>query len=386
MVGVFLRIVAMTFFVHPDLKSQYFHGQFLSQGVTNIYKYLENNSQILPYRDSFNYPILTYYFLGSWQWISQLWLGDRLGLWLNDWGPDGYHFPQIFSILLTLKLPYLVIDLVLFTILWKTFTSLKVRNKLVWIWALNPFSLYGIYMIGQFDIIPAGLCLVALLIWHKNKNIFWPLLLLALATVFKSYPILLFPFFLLRIDNWKAAAKSILPMLIGTGMLLTQPQTGLVDRIFLANIDLGYGQKISWFFVIYALGVLLSWQKRHKPEMWFEFLLVPLLVISLSHFNAQWIIWSSLLFIPLLAINFEKYWTVILIVLVGFGGVMGMLADRWMTIGMLTPLNRYVDTYPPLVELLGKASLLPLHIQSMSHGMLLAGAIWILYQSYNHEA
>ena len=42
MVGILLRIMAMAFFVHPDLKSQYFHGQFLSKGV--VIKSIDANS------------------------------------------------------------------------------------------------------------------------------------------------------------------------------------------------------------------------------------------------------------------------------------------------------------------------------------------------------
>jgi len=384
MVGILLRIMAMAFFVHPDLKSQYFHGQFLSKGVVNIHKFLSENTYNLPYRDSFNYPVLTYYFLGTWEVVSRIWLGDRLEIWLNDWGQNAYHHPQIFSILLTLKLPYLIFELIIFTVLWKTYTDLEIRKKLVWIWALNPITLYGIYMIGQFDIIPAGLCLLALLLWHKNKNILLPLVFLTLATGFKSYPILIFPFFLFRADNWKTLIKSMPIVLIGVVLLLTQPQTGLIDRIFLGNIELGYGQRIPIFFAFYSLCLLLSWKKRHETNMWFELLSVPLLVIGLSHFNAQWVIWSSVLLVPLFALDFKRFFSGIFAITIGFFGVVGLLDDRWMTFGLLTPLNRFLDTFPSVYTILSKWNLI-LYIQSISHGLLLAGVLWLLYQAYVYD-
>jgi len=53
----------MPFLFHPDIKSQYFHAQFLQHGVLNIYQYLRKTKIYLGTKTTFNYPPLPYYVL-----------------------------------------------------------------------------------------------------------------------------------------------------------------------------------------------------------------------------------------------------------------------------------------------------------------------------------
>ncbi|MBF0494506.1 MAG: hypothetical protein HQL28_05180, partial [Candidatus Omnitrophica bacterium] len=54
------------------------------------------------------------------------------------------------------------------------------------LWSLNPVILYGIYMMGGVDIIPAALAMLALLLMKERK--IWPaFILLSAAALFKTF-------------------------------------------------------------------------------------------------------------------------------------------------------------------------------------------------------
>lgn len=379
--GVGLRILFMALFIHPDLKSQYFHGQFLSQGVGNIYKFLSEKSSQLPYRDSFNYPVLTYYFLGSWEWISKLWLGPGLETWLADWGPNGYHPQNLFSILLTLKIPYLIADLFLLQIMWSLLYKLESKKILAYIWAFNPISLYAIFMIGQFDILPALLCMIAFWAWAKHQKLWLACLMLSLAAGLKTYPLLILPFLFLRIRNWKDILGVGLTTAVGIALMFTQPNTGLIQRIFLAGVDIGYDKKILLFPLIYIFGLIISWSRREEKYLWFEFLLVPLLTLSLSHFNPQWVIWSWVFIMLLVSKNWQKFVPATALFTIGFFATIFFIADKFIILGMFTGLSTLVDTIPAPIEMFAKGSLVVEYGPSIAASILAAASTWILYQT-----
>ena len=108
--AILLRIFFAAFFYHPDIKSQYFHGSFLSAGQIDVYSFIQSQRDRLPYTDTFNYPPLIYFFLGVWYFIARTITGPGLLTWLYDWGPDSLAYSNLFSYLLILKLPYFLAD------------------------------------------------------------------------------------------------------------------------------------------------------------------------------------------------------------------------------------------------------------------------------------
>lgn len=65
LISLLLKLWLMPWFYHPDMKSQYFHFQFLNKGVVNIYQFVDQNRKQLPYQDTFNYLPLTYLAFGG---------------------------------------------------------------------------------------------------------------------------------------------------------------------------------------------------------------------------------------------------------------------------------------------------------------------------------
>ena len=171
-----LRLVIAAFFYHPDIKSQYYHAAFFKTGIINIYEFLQFNRTRLPYSDTFNYPPLTYIFLGSWQTLSSVISGPGLDDWLSDWSDRHLYNPDLFFYLLLLKLPYFIADFLILKLL-ISLVSPPRRYPLALLWLFNPVSLYAIYAVGQFDIIPALMTVAALTLaffwdWrHLSKHI-----------------------------------------------------------------------------------------------------------------------------------------------------------------------------------------------------------------------
>ena len=179
----------MPFFYHPDMKTQHFHFQFFSKGVLNIYDYLDKNKPKLGYQDTFNYLPLTYYTFGLTQAITKPFLGHDFNNWINNWGENQNNYPNIICYMFFLKIPYLILDIGLAFLLLKTFKN----SKIFYFWLFNPVSIYLIYILGNFDILPSFLTLLSFYFLKKNKLLF-SYLSIGIAIALKMYPVIFVPF------------------------------------------------------------------------------------------------------------------------------------------------------------------------------------------------
>ena len=189
--ALILRLLVAPFFYHPDLKSQHFHFQFLSHGVSNIYQYIATNKNSLPYRDTFNYLPLTYFSLGTYHALLKPLFPQNLSVWLNDWSAAQNSYDNFPFFMLILKLPYFLFDLGISFILLKLY-----GKKIFYLWLFNPLNLYLIYILGNFDVIPVFFTALS---WYflKSSPKYLSFLTLGIATALKLYPVLFLPFFLL---------------------------------------------------------------------------------------------------------------------------------------------------------------------------------------------
>ena len=214
LLAVLIRLLIMPFFYHPDIKSQHFHFQFLSQGIFNIYDYLAQNKSTLGYKDTFNYLPLTYYTLGITQTISKPFLDGNFYQWVNDWGETQNNYPNMIFFMLVLKIPYLVFDILTGLFLYKIYQN----KKVLYFWLFNPISIYLIYILGNFDIIPTFLTLLSFY-FIKNDKQFWSYLTIGFAIALKMYPIMFLPFLFFYdkkniFKNTKYAVFSLIPLIL----------------------------------------------------------------------------------------------------------------------------------------------------------------------------
>lgn len=384
----------MSFFYHPDLKSQYFHGQFLSQGIINIYDFLAQNKSSLPYQDTFNYPPLTYFFQGSWLVIAKTFLGNGLVSWLNSWDTSSLFNASMPLYLFWLKLPYLIADLVFCLLLLKAVAQSQ-RQLAVALWAFNPVSLYCIYMVGQFDILPAVLTFSAFLLMQKRR-LALSAILLSLAIAFKTYPLFFLPFVLVRSRSLKelilAGAAFIAVCIVWIAPFISSPhfiasvfQTQLGQRIFAAGIDIGFGEKLPLFIVAYAILLSLSWMQRQRQNLLPEFLFAAASIVVVGHFHAQWAIWSLPFWLVFLA-KFPQYLVHAVFAVLAFFGTIFLLPDQFAFISLFIPLNPSFFTIPA-ISVLVRPFVEPLFLQSMFHASCSGIIIFLNISSWrlSHE-
>ena len=363
LLSLLIRLLIIPFFYHPDIKSQYFHFQFLSQDVNNIYQYISDNKYNLPNRDTFNYLPLTYFTFGSYfSFVKHISLPD-LSNWLNDWGNFKNSYPNLPYFLLSLKFPYLIADYLLALILLKLYR----RPEIFSLWLLNPISIYLIYILGNFDVIPVLLTLSSYYFLTKNKNIL-PFFLLGIAISLKLYPLIFLPFFLFY--NPINIKKIILNTLATIFPLLISLLPFIYYSSFWSSFfGSGLTQKILEFkivgipiFPVGYLTILSSYlfSKTRFPENFLNFekhmLFLFLLFISTVNFHPQWILW----FFPfVLVFNFfkPKIRSLILITLLLIFIYIALINDQYLFWGHLIPIDLAFTNTPSPYQLIIKYSL-----------------------------
>ena len=393
LMALFIRFLLMPFLYHPDIKSHHFHFYFLSQKVFNIYQYLADNIQNLPYTDTFNYPPLVYYVFGIIQLFLRPFLGGEFISWLFDWGPERIFNPGIFRYLFVLKIPYLILDILTAFLLTQFFQNRKQKQKVFLLWLFNPIVLYAIYGLGHFDILPSLLALLAILLVLRNKENLGGLTL-GIAAAFKTYPLLFLPF--LAVLGGKKTKDRImifvlglipysltcLPFLNSVVFRRSVFFSGLSQRFFQAGIPLGFGENLIIFIAVLTFLFFLAFHSfsQQKEKVISFSLAILLLAFSFSHFHPQWIIWI----LPFLTIVLVKKPSLLLpqtIFYLAFLGVVFLFNDRAQLLGLLTPINPDFVGVPNIFEVLRNRNIIdPFLIQSLFHSVLAGTAFWIGWQ------
>jgi len=331
--ALIIRLLIIPLFYHPDIKSQLFHSQFLGQKIFNIYSYVDQNRQRLPYPNIFVYLPLTYFFFGLLNiLLSPLYPSD-LFLWLNDWGPLQNQYPNLPFFLLILKIPYLICDLVIAYLLHKIYKD----KKLILFWLLNPITLYLIYVQGNFDVIPVMFTLLSyyLLLQKKTSLGF---LFLGFAIALKMYPLLFVPFFLVKfspkIKNYffntllifLPLIATIVPFLSTPAFLTSFLGSGLTQKIIELKL---FGLPL---FPVFYLALFLSFYFSSARSIEKSILYLFLAFVILVNFHPQWLLWFFPFFLPYfrrpLAIIF------LLAILIVF-----LINDNFLFWGHLTPVD-----------------------------------------------
>ncbi len=370
LVAAFFYFFIAPFFFHPDIKIIYSLAQFLSHGVVNIYHY---TSEAPNPAGSFVYPPLAYFVIGTIHPLVNFLAGPGFIPWLGM-GNDAVDIPGIFRYLFLVKAPLI---LALLATGW-ALSKISAHKSVLWIWFFNPITIYVVGFMGQIDILPVLLTVLALLL-AKPK----PLLaavLLGLGGALKTYPLLLLPFLaLLSTPNLKRSAvifvAGIAPYLLFVAPFLTTPAfytdtltSGLTQRVLQLSLPLGFMENLYLVPVILTLlllaaGCLHRGQIHRLSGYW---LAVSLLPVVLSHFHPQWILWS-MPFISLW-IAFKSDWLSLTLFSGSFLATIFLFADKFLTWGLISPFNPQILFLPAFSN--------PL-LQSLSHSVLVGVSLWI---------
>lgn len=317
-IGLVLRLILITTTVHPDLRGFNLAAYFIAQKgeVLTFYDHL----RLLPPSDRlveiylhdnqgiFIYPPLAYLTHGIFNFfLYHLYPQPAFYKMIFYW--DQFlvdpHLPQL---LLLLKLPYLIPDIVCLLLIRKL---LAPKDKFIGslFWVFNPISVYSAYMIGQFDIFIAMFILVAVVISKRSSLL--GAIALAVSAAYKPFPLLFLPLLpgnlgrkiLNLVVGFISFILIIFPYLPSKSFRTDALLASQSDKLSYAKVMVSGSQYLSWFFVgLFAI----YWINLLKPKTltlfaWFAAALLPF--YAFSHFHPQWFTW----FAPLMVLCTATY-------------------------------------------------------------------------------
>lgn len=370
--AVLLRLLLMPFTYHSDIQTFDLAGYLIRSGVgLNFYDYLPNqkpDSPILKTYPSnlFNYPPMVYFFLGGVDNLTTVvtpievrekFLFDVKSVF-GDWRANLH--------LLFLKLIYIPFDIGVALILWKM-SPKQWKIASLCLWLFNPVVIFGIYMMGQFDIIPAFLSLWAVyLVSHLRspRSIWWAALMLGIGASFKIYPLLLLPVLASLEIPWVkrigiillgigAYVLSISAFLGSEGFRSTALVAGQTMKSLYAQIPLSGGESVMLYIAALVFGYLMFYFRPSKvTDLASRMMILLLIFFMFTHFHPQWFLWIvPFLVLDLVKTNFRSLLSQLVIYLSWFGSL--WLFDSGMTIGMFSPIWPDLYNGPMLWQIIG---------------------------------
>lgn len=355
-IGIFIRLALAFSTYHSDTQQFYFAGEVIVKGnVVNFYDYLwslPSNDPVFEIYPTylFNYPPLVYFFLGPVSYLITLPFGrEVMHTFVNDI-PTMFGKLQLNYLLLTLKFPYLFFDLGIAVLLFKFFK--ESRNKLLafGFWMFNPIVLYATYMMGQFDVAPTFLTLLALFFAVKKDKLFLAAFFLGLGASFKIFPFLfLIPLALVK-DKWFDRIKiitigmltyfvTILPFINSPGFRLTALVANQTTKSAYAQLPISAGESILIFpFSVLFFYLIFLFFKAKIGDLWKRFFVITLLFFMFTHYHPQWLVWlTPFLVIDLVKSNL-KHWLLVLIVFFSWLGLVGLF-DPGLSVWLFSPIT-----------------------------------------------
>ncbi len=317
--AIILRIIIAGFVLHPDIRGHNLASYFISQQnewltfYDHLNKLPRTDKLVNLYTDGLLvYPPLAYFTHAIFMKLTFPFVShDTFWQLIYDMGSLTKN-KDLFVLLVTLKLPYLIADIISLFVLNKI---LDTKNQF-WgsiIWLFNPITLYSAYMIGQFDIYITMFIFLSVLAISKKKTVLSGIFM-GLASLYKPFPLFLLP---LLGENTKDKIKAV-TVGVGTYILgilpfvLTSPGfknyalfATQTDKLTYAKIMVSGSQYLPLFYVGLALIYWLNFYKPKllTPSMW---LISPLLLFySVTHFHPQWFTWSAGL-LTLIAVTKRK--------------------------------------------------------------------------------
>lgn len=361
-IGIVLRVVLSFTTYHSDVVPFDFAGKIIAKGnLTNFYDYLwdlPNDHPILKVypRNLFNYPPLPYFFLGGTSllttWMVNPVIHDNF---LLDF-PSTLGNVQLNLLLLLLKLPYFFFDIASAYLLMKFFKNDKEKVLAFALWIFNPISLYATYMIGQFDIIPTFLSVLALYLVYKNKDkienksLIPSAILLGLGASFKIFPLLfILPLAFVKKDWW-GRIKIVLasgitylltafPFIYSAGFRRTAMLAGQTTKSFYAQIPISGGESIILFLaLVIFFYIVFFYKKTIVTDLWKRFFIMLLTFFIFTHYHPQWFIWIMPFYVIDLVVSKFKHWPLLLTTLFSYIALVTFF-DPGLTIGLFSPVN-----------------------------------------------
>jgi len=389
---VYFLIAPLTY--HPDTKLTLRYPALENGRVWDIYGYI--NSHKLDISD-FHYPPAHFWWLKIHYPISKFIAGQGFDEWLTSGSAQASFDENALRYNLAAKFPLLVLGLIcgyfIFLIVKKTSGDTNRAKMAALFWYFNPVTLYALVAMGQNDVVAMFLFLGGMLFYEKKW--YFSILLWGLATGVKSYPVIWGIMFLLVHE--KKIFNLILKifLLIGTYVLILLPwlgkdyfvktvlNSGLSQRMLVANVGIGFEKQILIVPMLLTVVAFMAWQNKNKNKMTQTALVIfqsCLVILAFSHFNPQWMLWVvPFLSMWLFVVGFnKKEGLAVLIVFSAWVFLTLGFDDKFLTWGLLTPISPDLIHFPSLVEFIRNKGMKMSMFVNLSQSLLAGMAIWFM--------
>ena len=390
-----LRVLISATTYHPDLRATEFASfDIVENGhLTSFYDTLHRLPPESPLvkslgPDELNYPPLAYLAPTAFRFLLRPIFSPQKDLAILT-GPEHlFENPSFFGYLLLLKLPNFFPDFVLAWAITFFFSRQEQKKLAAFLWLFNPLTLYATFAIGQLDIWPTALTVLAGVFLVKKKPL-PAVLLLGLGGGYKLFPLLLllptaiafghslFGRLCLLAGGLAVYAAVVLPFLLTSpGYRSTALLAPQVDKMLFAHVNVSGDQYLSFFIVGYVL--LLAFSFSLPAERWLT-LWVGILVIffAVTNYHPQWFLWLTPWLIILVLKNDLYLWPSLTLLVADIAITLSF--DPSLHYGLLSPLVPSLSQLPyTLPSLLGKVLPFPT-IVSLVRSTLAAIGTYLIY-------
>lgn len=341
-----VRFLIMPFTFHTDMKVHYFHAHFFQSGVINIYEHIKDSRHDLARKDTFNYPPLIYFVQGGYGAVVQTLLGEGYTQWINDWTDSQYNQQKLFKYLFILKIPYILFDIGIGYLL-SLLVIEKYRKRTLILWLFNPISLYVIYVLATFDIIPT-FCLLLSVYLFKHNKVFLSGLFIGVGSLIKLFPVLFIPFFFIPLILQRKF-KQIRNFCIGILLIAFSPlaflypsflegaDSGILSRILIVKISLFSIIEIPIFVILLLFLIIFTIIKKVSIPLEMIVTVIFLFIFMLTNYHPQYLLWV-LPFLLLFTVKSNVLILLFYILIPLYFFHLIRFEDRFLTLGVLSPL------------------------------------------------
>lgn len=283
--ALIVRLVLMATTAHSDIVFlNFFPEKFAYEGVVDIYRYIDTHfpaGRLWSY-----YPPLTYFELGCFQWALKPfasgfpeWINQAYSQGLDKWLLANGTSLRVMKYLFLMKVPYLFYDALCLWGAMMMFPNAEHRLRAGVLWMFSPVVLYGTYMFGQADIMPAALVLLSVLVIEKGyagTGFFF----LGMGALFKTFPIFLVPVLLVLVPKsgkelLKCLAAAALPFALVLLPYVLSGSAGAIKSLF-PNAYTDYSDRavdLTWVFlrrgmfgILYASIIGYAWIRSRTAK------------------------------------------------------------------------------------------------------------------------
>jgi len=305
-------------------------------------------------------------------------------------------YPDLPRALFLLKLPYLAADATI-ALLLQQLAAPRWRTRVLALWWLNPITIYTSAVFGRHDAIAIALVVLGLVLAQRGRPLLG-LIPVVLGGLVRFFPLFILPYYILA---FRRSWREVLGLLILAGCVwlgldtLVLMRTGASPTLTLLNdyphvryllaiavVDAN-GDPLPIFPVVY-LALLLSWIRRDGRGIRAAVggsAATLLLLIALTPFNPQYVIWTVPLLSLIIATDLRR-----LLAHAAQVGLFLLWLARWgssATWSLFAPLGPALVQQLPDPQLLA-AALLPTTVWQPTVRALFVGAsLWLAWEAYH---